>query len=94
MRDTVGDWHPFREPKMVRMGRNGDRERFVCLMEINRGEIVGATVTVPDRRLDDSVAWAEAMALAWANIHERAKAGRWNAEGSSFEEFDFRPEAK
>ena len=88
------DWRPFREPKMLRMGKNGNHERFICLMEINLGEILGATVTVPDHRINDSSAWAEAMAAAWANIYLRAKAGQWNREGADYHEFDFRPEEK
>lgn len=86
------EWKPFREPRMLRMAKNGDNERFLCIMEINKDEILGATVTVSDRRLNDSSAWAEAMAKAWTKIHTDAEAGNYARPGTDYAGFcDFRP---
>ena len=78
---------PFREPKIIEMCREGDYRRFLCIAELNLGEITGGIVKLSYPTEFDSVAWCRALEAAWRRAAERAEAKEWLPAGSIFEDF-------
>ena len=79
---------PFRQPKILEMCRTGDYRRFLCIMEVVPGEIVGGTFQIKAAEEYSSKAWARGLAHAWSQAMNRAESGAFLPGGSSYDDFE------
>lgn len=77
----------FREPQIKEMGRDGDKRRFLCLMEIEYGQIVGGAFEILPKDENSTLAWARKIEQAWGVARERAERNAFLSPAATWDQF-------
>jgi hypothetical protein len=76
----------FRSPRILEVGLRGDKRRFLCIMEIRKGEIAGAFFELNALDGFGSLQFARGLRNAWMRCCERVENAEFLPEGASLEE--------
>lgn len=76
----------FREPHIKEMSREGDKRRFLCLMEVEFGQIVAGTFTILPKEENSTLCWARKLEQAWGVARERAERNAFVSPSATWEE--------